>query len=266
MFRFLRSFCPPALLAVIALNAAAVAAFLLRAVQLLVGETLTVFAAASMTDALGKIGAAYTGRTGTKVVFSFAGTGALARQIEAGAPADVFISADEKWMAYVNNAEAMKPETIRPIATNSLVLVGAAGAEPVALTPTALAARLDGNRLAIADTETVPAGRYGKAALQATGLWETVADKLAPMENVRVALASVARGDTPLGVVYGSDAHVEPKVGVLATFPANSHPAIVYPAALTKSAKEGAQGFLDFLTTPEAQAILTESGFTGIGG
>lgn len=257
MFRFLHSFCRTALLAAVVLNAVTVAAS---------AETLTVFAAASMTDAMGKIGAAFTEKTETEVVFSFAGTGALARQIEAGAPADLFISADEKWMAYVDKAGAVKSETIRPIARNSLVLVGAADAKPIDLTPEALGGKLGENRLAIADTETVPAGRYGKAALQTTGLWETVADKLAPMDNVRVALASVARGDTPLGVVYGSDAHVEPKVSVLATFPADSHPAIVYPAALTKVAKDGAQGFLDFLTAPEAQAILTESGFTGIGG
>ncbi|MBD1549085.1 molybdate ABC transporter substrate-binding protein [Roseibium aggregatum] len=229
-------------------------------------DRITVFAAASMTDALKRIGSAYTDKTGTEVVFSFAGTGALARQVEAGAPADVFVSADEAWMAYVNKAGAVKPDSIRPIAANSLVLVGPASADPLALEPKALAGRLDGNRLAIADTETVPAGRYGKAALQATGLWDTVADNLAPMDNVRVALASVARGDTPLGVVYGSDAHIEPKVRVLAVFPANSHPAIVYPAALTKNAGDGARGFLDFLTGPDAQAIFTDSGFTGVGG
>ncbi|WP_417678133.1 molybdate ABC transporter substrate-binding protein [Roseibium sp.] len=229
-------------------------------------DRITVFAAASMTDALKRIGTAYTDKTGTEVVFSLAGTGALARQIEAGAPADVFISADEAWMDYVNTAGAVKPESIRPIAANSLVLVGTADAEPLALEPKALAGRLDGNRLAIADTETVPAGRYGKAALQATGLWDTVADRLAPMDNVRVALASVARGDTPLGVVYGSDAHIEPKVNVLAVFPADSHPAIVYPAAATKGASDAARGFLDFLTGPDAQAIFTDSGFTGVGG
>lgn len=257
MFRIPRRFLGVAVSAVVGLGVMASSAF---------ADQITVFAAASMTDALKRIGTAYTDKTGTEVVFSFAGTGALARQVEAGAPADVFISADEAWMAYVDKAGAVKTESIRPIAANSLVLVGAADAEPLELEPEALAGRLDGNRLAIADTETVPAGRYGKAALEATGLWDTVADRLAPMDNVRVALASVARGDTPLGVVYGSDAHIEPKVRVLAVFPAESHPAIVYPAAATKSAGDGARDFLDFLTGPEAQAIFTDSGFTGVGG
>lgn len=257
MFRFSRRLVGVAVFAAVGLSVMAGHAF---------ADQITVFAAASMTDALKRIGSAYTDKTGTEIVFSFAGTGALARQIEAGAPADVFISADEAWMDYVNTAGAVKPESIRPIAANSLVLVGAADAEPLALEPEALAGRLDGNRLAIADTETVPAGRYGKAALEATGLWDTVADRLAPMDNVRVALASVARGDTPLGVVYGSDAHIEPKVSVLAVFPADSHSAIVYPAAATKGASDGAEGFLNFLTGPQAQAIFTDSGFSGVGG
>lgn len=257
MFRFPRRFLGVVMAAGLGLGAMAGHAM---------ADEITVFAAASMTDALKRIGTAYTDKSGTEVVFSFAGTGALARQVEAGAPADVFISADEAWMDYVNKAGAVKPESIRPIAANSLVLVGAADAEPLALEPEALASRLDGNRLAIADTETVPAGRYGKAALEATGLWDTVADHLAPMDNVRVTLASVARGDTPLGVVYGSDAHIEPKVRVLAVFPADSHPAIVYPAAATKSASEAAEGFLEYLTGPDAQAIFTDSGFTGVGG
>jgi len=257
MYRFARRVLGVIVAAVIGIGAMTGEAF---------ADRITVFAAASMTDALKRIGAAYTDKSGTGVVFSFAGTGALARQIEAGAPADVFISADEAWMAYVEKAGAVKPESIRPIAANSLVLVGPATAEPLALEAEALAGRLDGNRLAIADTETVPAGRYGKAALQATGLWDVVADRLAPMDNVRVALASVARGDTPLGVVYRSDAHVEPKVRILAVFPAESHPAIVYPAAATTDAGDDARGFLDFLTGSEAQAIFTDSGFTGVGG
>lgn len=227
-------------------------------------EGITVFAASSLTTAMDEIGATFTRDTGTKVVFSFAGTGTLARQIEAGAPADVFVSADETWMTYVVESGAIRAGTVRPVAGNTLVLVGPSGESSLLLSAESVADRLGENRLAIADTETVPAGRYAKAALRATGLWPAVADQLAPMDNVRVALASVARGDTPLGVVYGSDAHVEPKVQVVAVFPADSHPEIVYPAAMTTDGSDLGQAFLEFLTGPSAQAILTASGFAGI--
>lgn len=227
-------------------------------------ERVTVFAASSLTTAMDEIGAVFTQDTGTEVVFSFAGTGTLARQIEAGAPVDVFVSADETWMAYALESGAIRAGTVRIVAGNTLVLIGPSGEGSLSLSAKPVADRLGENRLAIADTETVPAGRYAKAALQATGLWPVVADRLAPMDNVRVALASVARGDTPLGVVYGSDAQVEPKVQVLAVFPADGHPKIVYPAALTTDGTEGGQAFLDFLTGPKAQAILTGSGFAGI--
>lgn len=227
-------------------------------------ERLTVFAAASMTDALERIGAAYAEETGTEVVFSFAGTGILARQIEAGAPADVFVSADEDWMAHVVSAEVVKPDSVRTIAANRLVLVGPSGSEPLSLSALEVSERLGGDRLAMADPETVPAGRYGKAALQAAGIWDAVSGMLAPMDNVRIALASVARGDTPLGLVYASDAHVEPGVTVLAEIPPDSHPPIVYPAALTSEADDGAGDFLAFLVGPKAQSILTDSGFAGI--
>lgn len=227
-------------------------------------ERVTVFAASSLTTALDDIGAVFTRETGTEVVFSFAGTGTLARQIEAGAPADVFVSADETWMAYAVESGAVRADTVRSVTGNSLVLVGSGGESSLSLSAKTIADHLGENRLAIADTETVPAGRYAKAALQATGLWRVVADRLAPMDNVRVALASVARGDTPLGVVYGSDAHVEPKVQVLAIFPAETHPEIVYPAALTTDGAERGRAFLDFLTGSKAQSILTDSGFAGI--
>lgn len=227
-------------------------------------ERITVFAASSLTTAMDEIGAAFTRDTGTEVVFSFAGTGTLARQIEAGAPADVFVSADETWMTYVVESGAIRADTVRPVAGNTLVLVGPSGEGSLPLSVEAVAGRLGENRLSIADTETVPAGRYAKAALQATRLWQAVAGQLAPMDNVRVALASVARGDTPLGVVYGSDAHVEPKVEVVAVFPDDTHPEIVYPAAMTIDGSERGQAFLEFLTGSSAQAILTASGFAGI--
>lgn len=227
-------------------------------------ERLTVFAAASMTNALERIGAAYADETGTEVVFSFAGTGVLARQIEAGAPADVFVSADEDWMAHAVSAGAVQPDSVRTIAANRLVLVGPSGSEPLSLSAEAVKARLGGDRLVMADPETVPAGRYGKVALETAGIWDAVSGSLAPMDNVRIALASVARGDTPLGLVYASDAHVEPRVTVLAEIPADAHPPIVYPAALTREARDGAEAFVVFLRGPKAQSILTDSGFAGI--
>ncbi len=228
------------------------------------GDRITVFAASSLTDAMEEIGAAYRQKSGIEVVFSFAGTGVLARQIEAGAPADVFVSADEEWMDYAASAGAVKAETIRTIAGNTLVLIGPKGSEPVALLTADLVAILDGNRLSIADTETVPAGRYGKAALQTLGLWDKVSGSLAPMDNVRIALAAVARGDTPLGVVYRSDAEAEPRVEILAEFPEDSHPPIAYPAALTNDSGNAAASFLNYLAGPEAQAVLTRRGFKGI--
>ncbi|WP_209008513.1 molybdate ABC transporter substrate-binding protein [Roseibium polysiphoniae] len=225
---------------------------------------ITVFAAASMTEALTEIGQAFEASTGTEVVFSFAGTGTLARQIEAGAPADVFVSADEAWMDYVSAKGAVKPDTIRAVAANTLVLIGSEEAKPLRLKPDEISQRLAGNRLAIADPETVPAGRYGKDALEATGLWQGVSGTLAPMDNVRVALASVARGDTPLGLVYGSDALVEPRVKVLAVFPEESHPKIRYPAAETTEASEEAAVFMAFLLRAEAQDIFRRLGFAQV--
>ncbi|WP_145345697.1 molybdate ABC transporter substrate-binding protein [Roseibium hamelinense] len=224
-------------------------------------DRLTVFAAASLTNALEAIGTAFEEETGMQVLFSFAGTSALARQIEAGAPADVFVSADEIWMDYLRERQAVVPESIKAIAGNGLVFVGPAGSEPLDLDVGGISDALGRGRLAIADTETVPAGRYGKAALTSLGLWAYVQKRLAPMENVRVALAAATRGDTPLALVYASDASVEPGVDVVAKLPAESHQAIRYPAALTQHAAEGADAFLAYLSSAAAQRIFEESGF-----
>lgn len=223
---------------------------------------LTVFAAASMREALERIGTAFEGQGGAALRFSFAGTGTLARQVEAGAPADVFVSADEAWMDYVRDAGAVRADTIRDIASNSLVLIGPKGSPPLEPVAGRLEDRLAGQRLVMADPETVPAGRYGKAALEALGLWQSVSGALAPMENVRVALGSVARGDTPLGLVYRTDAMVEPDVGIVYGFPEASHPPIRYLAALTApSPRPAAQAFLEFLSSPQAKDILRSFGF-----
>ncbi|EEE43039.2 molybdate ABC transporter substrate-binding protein [Roseibium alexandrii] len=223
---------------------------------------LTVFAASSMSEAMGAIGAAFEAEGGVAVTFSFAGTGTLARQIEAGAPADVFVSADTLWMDYLKDRGAVLPESETVIASNRIILAGALDSAPLDLSADAIAARLGDGRLAIADPDTVPAGRYGKAALTALGLWPGVESRLAPMENVRVALAAAARGDTPLALVYATDAAIEPNVRVLAELPADSHPRIEYPAALTTDANHPqAVAFLDFLSGPEAVKILRSFGF-----
>lgn len=223
---------------------------------------ITVFAAASLREAMERIASKFEEETGTRIVFSFAGTGTLARQVEAGAPADLFVSADSDWMDYVSDSGGVDPDSVRQIASNALVLAGPKGSPEIGLNALEIAGFLDGQRMAIADPDTVPAGRYGKAALEHVGLWQTVSGQLAPMENVRIALASVARGDTPLALVYRTDAEIEPDVGILATFPVSSHPEIRYLAALTgASGNPAAEAFLDFLTSPDAQEILQSLGF-----
>lgn len=225
-------------------------------------EQLTVFAAASLREAAEQIGTAFEAQTGTKVVFSFAGTGTLARQVAAGAPADVFLSADADWMDYVAAEDAVVKSSIEEVASNAIVLVGPEGAAPLRLSPDSLSQRLGGERLAIADPETVPAGRYGKASLKTLGLWQSVSGQLAPMENVRVALAAVARGETPLGLVYRTDAAIDPKVSEVVELPQDSHPRIRYLAARTTiSTAPGATVFLSFVTGPEAHEILRSLGF-----
>ncbi|MEP4766546.1 MAG: molybdate ABC transporter substrate-binding protein [Roseibium sp.] len=228
----------------------------------LADKPLTVFAASSVSEAMEKIGQDFEEETGTKVIFSFAGTGTLARQVEAGAPADIFVAADAEWMDYLVENGAVRSGTVTMIASNALVLIGPKDAPPIDLTSDALLAALDGARLAIADPETVPAGRYGKAALEHLKLWSDVETRLAPMENVRVALASVARGDTPLGLVYATDAAIEPNVSVVAEIPTDSHPKIEYPAALTDvSSHPQSDAFLTYLTGTKAQNILRSLGF-----
>lgn len=223
---------------------------------------VTVFAAASMREALEAIGEAFSNNTGITPVFSFAGTGTLARQIEAGAPADVFVSADEDWMDYVVDAGSVGEETVHDVASNALVLVGQKGAGPLSVTPDGVSTFLKGHRLAMADPDTVPAGRYGREALTRLSLWPVVAGSLAPMDNVRVALASVARGDTPLGLVYETDARIDPGVAILFRFPPDSHPPIRYLAGLTTSqTNPSAAAFKAFLEGSEAKQILRSFGF-----
>ena len=223
---------------------------------------VTVFAAASLTDSLTEVADAYRAKTGVRVILSFGASSTLARQIEQGAPADMFLSADSDWMDYLGQKNLIASR--KNLLGNRLVLVAGVRAKPVPrIAPHFdLAGALGDGRLALADPASVPAGKYAKAALTSLDVWDGVAAKVAPAENVRVALEYVARGEAPYGIVYATDAKVAPTLRVAGTFPENSHPPIVYPAALTKSAAPGAKAFLDFLSSKEARAIFEQAGFT----
>ncbi len=227
-------------------------------------ETVTVFAAASLKTVLDEIVPGLGATLGVTAQVSAAGSSALARQIEAGAPADIFVSANPGWMDRLEAAGRLAPGTRADLLTNRLVLV-APGAEgpPLALGPGApLAARLGDGRLAMALIDAVPAGIYGKAALESLGLWDAVRTRIAQVDNVRAALALVALGAAPLGVVYATDAAAEPRVHVIATFPTDSHPPIRYPAALTRAGDRApARAVLAYLRGPAARAVFERQGF-----
>lgn len=228
-------------------------------------EPILVFAAASLQGSLDDVAAAWTRRSGQAVKISYAGSSALAKQIAQDAPADVFVSADEQWMDTLQTQGAIDPATRFDLVGNRLVLVAPAegGPRTVALTARGLAGALGDGRLAMAETTTVPAGRYGRAALTTLDLWTTVSPHLAESDNVRGALAFVARGEAPLGIVYATDARAEPRVRVVATFPARTHPRIVYPAARVRVADaRRSTGFLAWLRGREAQAAFARAGFT----
>lgn len=228
-------------------------------------EPVTVFAAASLKESAEKIAADWKAETGHEVRLSFAGSSALAKQIEEGAPADVFISADLKWMDHLDKAGKIKSDSRVNLLGNRIVLVA-----PKDATATAtigenfpLATLLGDGRLAMANVDAVPAGTYGKAALEKLGVWESVKDKVAQAENVRAALLLVSRAEAQLGIVYETDAKVDPGVKILDRFPEESHPAIVYPAALTTDSKNPeAAAFLAYLQGAKSHAIFTAAGFT----
>jgi molybdate transport system substrate-binding protein len=239
------------------------AAVLVAAPVIAQAATITVFGAASLTDALNDIGKAYKAKTGDDVVFSFAASSALAKQIEASGGADVFMSADTDWMDYLDKKGLIAPSTRSNLLGNALVLI-APVSDPAVINIAPhfdLVGALHGGKLSMADPASVPAGKYGKAALTALGVWDSVSGQLAQAENVRVALAYVSRGEAPLGIVYKTDALSDKGVRIAGTFPENTHAPIVYPAALVKDAKPEAKGFLKFLTGPEATAIFEKDGF-----
>ena len=231
-------------------------------------RSVLVFAAVSLKGALDEVGALVAQRTGVALKPSYAATSLLARQIEEGAPADIFVAADEQWMDYLAERRLIAPASRLDVVGNRLVLIAPKDRAPALQIGAgfALAAALGaGGRLAVADPVNVPAGRYGKAALTALGVWDRVANRLAPADNVRAALAFVARGEAPLGIVYASDVVAEPGVVIVGTFPANTHPPIVYPAALTARAKPDAKKVLDVIASPEARAIFVKHGFLAPG-
>lgn len=224
-----------------------------------------VFAAASMKTALDAIAAAYTTKTGKKPVISYGSSGTLAKQISAGAPADLFISADEKWMNTLAKAGAIKSETREALLGNQLVLVEPSGAGTTLKIGKGfdLAGALGDGKLAVCTVSSCPAGIYGKEALEKLGVWSAVEPKLAQADNVRAALVLVARGEAKLGIVYATDAKAEPKVKVVDTFPEDSHTPIVYPIAVTKDSKSpDAVALEQFMHSDEATKILTTQGFT----
>lgn len=226
-------------------------------------DDITVFAAASMKNALDRIGADYEAASGDKVLISYAGSSALAKQIEAGAPADIFISASTDWMDVLGKSGAIDAASRKDLLGNTLVLISHEPGAPIEMnSDTDLHAMLGGGKLAMALVDSVPAGVYGKQALSSLGLWDSVSADVAQADNVRAALALVATGEAPLGIVYATDAKAEPKVSRIATFPADSHAPITYPAALTATAKAPAQAFLDALSSPEAAQVFESEGFS----
>jgi|HubBroStandDraft_3_1064219.scaffolds.fasta_scaffold34833_3 molybdate transport system substrate-binding protein len=227
------------------------------------GEIL-VFAAASLTDALAQVDAAFTAGSGVKVKVSFAASSVLAKQIEAGAPADVFLSADLQWMDYLEEHGLLRAGTRHDLLGNALVLIAPADSTLQLQIAKGfnLAGALGGGRLSTGDPDSVPAGIYAKAALTQLGVWPSVADRLVRAENVRAALAYVARGETPLGIVYKTDAQAEKRVRVVGVFPADSHPPITYPVALTAGARPPAARYAEFLHSAAAHELFVRRGFT----
>lgn len=228
-------------------------------------QTVTVFAAASLQDVLNAIGTNFTASTKVPVRFSFAASSALAKQIEQGAPADMFASADVDWMDYLAQRDLIDAPSRVDLAGNDLVLIAPkdSAANAVPLTADGLKAALGGGKLTTGIVESVPVGRYAKIALTKLGLWQTIEPSLAQADSVRAALALVARGEATLGIVYGTDAKAEPRVKVVATFPADTHPPVVYPFALTKAAQgDGPARLLAYLRSPDAAAIFAAQGFT----
>ena len=230
-------------------------------------KSITVFAAASLKNALDEVDL-FTKQSGIKVIASYAASSSLMKQIEQGAPVDVFLSADVDWMDYGIKHNLIKNDTRENLLGNRLVLIAPKDSKTgnVTIAPGFdLAALAGSGRIATGDVRAVPAGLYAKAALEKLGIWSSVEPKIAMAENVRAALVLVARGEEPLGIVYETDAKIDPSVKIIGVFPEDSHPPIVYPVAMTKDAKPDAAQYLAFLTTPAATAVFERYGFRMLG-
>ena len=228
-------------------------------------DEVFVFAAASLTNALNEVGQSFTAKTGHTVKASYAASSALARQVEQGSPANVFASADLKWMDYLSERKLVNPSTRFNLLGNTLVLVAPADSKlgKVELTPATDVAALAGDgRIATGNPDSVPVGLYFKQAMERAGQWQNVAAKVASADSVRAALAFVERGEAPLGVVYATDAAVSSKVKVVGTFPDTMHDPIVYPFALVAGGETpAARALLDHIRTPEAKGVFAKYGF-----
>ena len=239
--------------------------FLLGGTALAQQREVMIYAAASMKNVLDDIGKQYQAETGKRINVSLAASSALAKQIENGAPGDIFISADLDWMDYLAQRKLIKPETRRNLLGNQLVLIAPLESDAWAKIKPGfpLARMLKGGKLAMGNTSSVPAGKYGKAALEKLGVWPSVQNQIAQAESVRAALALVARGEAPLGIVYKTDAEAEPHVKVVGVFPEDTHPPIIYPVAiLSDSRNPDAAAFLAYLSSPRCKPIFQKNGFT----
>lgn len=246
------------------LRLAALVAACLAATGAQAEEKLTVFAAASLKNALDAVNTACEAEVGEKAVISYAASSALAKQIESGAPADIFMSADLDWMKYLSDKNLTKSDTEVRLLGNEIVLVAPADSSVSADIAGGfdLSALVGDGKLAMANVDSVPAGKYGKAALQKLGAWDGVSGKVAQAENVRAALALVSSGEAPLGIVYKTDAASDPKVKVVGTFPADSHPPIIYPVAQTAESKDAeTPKFLRCLQSAKAKTLFEAQGF-----
>lgn len=226
--------------------------------------TLTIFAAASMKNALDDIDTAFTARTGIKVSASYAASSQLAKQIEQGAPADVFVSADTDWMDYAIGKKTIDEPTRVNLLGNSIVLIAPKDSriDYVTIAQGFDLAKLAGDgKIATGDVKSVPVGKYARAALERLGAWTAAEPKFAMADSVRAALTLVARGEAALGIVYSTDARVEPGVKIIGTFPADSHPPVIYPVAATATAKPEAKAYLDYLRSSAAKSVLEKYGF-----
>lgn len=239
--------------------------FLCLLCQSISAQPLRIFAAASLKESLDQIAADWRAESGHEISLVFAGSSALARQVEAGAPADIFFSADQEWMDYLDERGLIDPATRLNLLGNGLVLIAPAAAHAkidLRSPDSWLLAMGDNGRLAIAEIASVPAGRYARQSMVALGIWSALEGRLAQAENVRAAMAFVALGEAPLGIVYATDARVEPRVRVLTALPSETHDAIVYPLArVSAAAAEPAGRFIQHLKSPSARKVFKDAGF-----